>query len=75
MTMAVTQDQIDKLEAAYARGDKVVRIGDNWVELAEGSDMWARLQNLKRLKDATDGAVSATKGSGRVSYVAHDKGL
>lgn len=73
--MAVTQEQLDKLVAAYARGDKVVQLGESRVELAEGSDLWQRLQNLARLKATTDGTVSTTTGSGRVSYVAHDKGF
>ena len=73
--MTVTQEQLDKLEAAYARGDKVVQHGDSRVELAEGADLWQRLQNLARLKATTDGTVSTATGSGRVSYTAHDKGF
>lgn len=75
MLMAVTQEEIDKLTAAYARGDLVIQTGTDRVEFASGSDMWERIQNLKRLLAQQEGTTSASRGTGQVSYMVFDKGL
>lgn len=54
--MAVTQEDIDALNKALSRGEKLVRMGDKWVEyrspeqLIKARDDLQRQLNIKRTR-------------------------
>lgn len=60
--MAVTQADIDALNAALATGERVVRLGDKTVEYRSVTDLIAARNDLqKQLTDAANAAAGTTR--------------
>ncbi len=53
--MAVTQTDIDNLNAALASGEKIVRIGDKWVEYRSPESIITARNDLQKQLDAETG--------------------
>lgn len=53
--MAVTQTDIDNLNTAIAQGEKIVRIGDKWVEYHSPSALIAARNDLQRQLELASG--------------------
>lgn len=60
--MAVTQADIDALNAALATGERIVRLGDKTVEYRSVTDLIAARNDLqKQLADAANAAAGTTR--------------
>ena len=58
--MAVTQADIDTLTAAIASGEKIVRIGEKWIEYRSIGDLIDARNTLQRELTAGEQAAAGT---------------
>ena len=72
--MALSQNDLDTLVAAYARGQLTVSYDGRSVTFANGEDMRARIRDIAAGLGVADPLVNAARNTARMSIASYNRG-